>query len=307
MSKTKVIKQIKVDDLWAKIELEPADTELDILESTVLLVGDSGSGKTTLINNFLKNSTSKQPKPTFALEYSFARKKNTGSSNNSKSVAHIWELGGDVHEPGLLNIPITIKTVRSLSVLLCCDLSKPHNIIQSLQKWISLINDVLSKKMSNLKMTAPKEAATLKESRTTLYSENSDLRYLKLCEVPIYIVACKYDLFKDLGSVEKRTTTQILRFIAHYYGATILTSSAVDSSLRETFKTNMSSISFRAPLRQMIDVASDRPVHVSAGKDSFEFILSGVSRQHDSSGPETQSKGTHESVIIFLNFSCTIT
>ena len=82
MSRQKALsKQARVDDIWSKIESEPIDAEADLTETTVLFVGDSGCGKTTLINSFLKANSSKQPKPTYALDYAFARKKNSSSSS----------------------------------------------------------------------------------------------------------------------------------------------------------------------------------------------------------------------------------
>ena len=90
-------------------------------DTTTLFVGDSGSGKSTLIQSFLKPNSSKAPKSTFALEYNFARRKGSGSS---KLIAHIWELGGDIFEPKLLEIPIALKNLSSLSLVVCADLSK---------------------------------------------------------------------------------------------------------------------------------------------------------------------------------------
>lgn len=43
-------------------------------------------------------------KPTIALDYNFARR----TSNGVKSVANIWEVGGDLVEPKLIEIGIFI-------------------------------------------------------------------------------------------------------------------------------------------------------------------------------------------------------
>ena len=80
MSKSRSNKS-RVEDLWNKIiENEPLDQDNEQHETHLLFVGDSGSGKSSLINSFLKASSTKQPKPTFALDYSFARKKGSSSS-----------------------------------------------------------------------------------------------------------------------------------------------------------------------------------------------------------------------------------
>lgn len=125
----KMSKSSAAADLWTLIENDTTKTfEDDSVEATSLFVGDSGCGKSYLIQSFLKPTVTKDPKvleinswnqyksdncytasivwnlltfgcvlknnlkPTFALEYSFARKKASG--NSSKTVAHVWELGG---------------------------------------------------------------------------------------------------------------------------------------------------------------------------------------------------------------------
>jgi GTPase SAR1 family protein len=296
----------RVDDLWTKIETESSldNIDQDSVETTLLVVGDSGCGKTTLINSFLKATSSKQPKPTFALDYSFARKKNasTGSgSSNSKSIAHIWELGGDIQEPALLEIPINVRNLRNLSILICCDLSKPHNALQSVRQWVKLVRDVISRRLSEYSSSSS-EPFEMDETRAAQYLNHPDENIVSLSKIPMYLVANKYDIFKDIGSSERRATVQILRFLCHYYGVYFLTTSAMDASLRESFKSFMNSVCFRGPLRQAQDSHFDRPLHISPGKDSFENILLGS--KSGEGGPEsTPVKGSSQSKV-FPSLSC---
>jgi GTPase SAR1 family protein len=286
-----------VDDLWTKIDNEPLDLDIDQIETTVLFVGDSGSGKTTLINSFLKATSSKQPKPTFALDYSFARKKNASSTSNSKCIAHIWELGGDIQEPALLDIPISVRNIRNLSVVICCDLSKPHNALQSVRQWVKLIRDVISRRLSDLNSSATEPPFEMDENRAAQYANHPDESIVSLSKVPMYLVANKYDIFKDIGSSERRATSQILRFLCHYYGLYLVTTSAMDASLREQFKAFINCVSFKTPVRQVSDSHFDRPLQLSPGKDSFESILLG-SKSGDG-GPESQPvKGSSQSKVI---------
>lgn len=292
----------RVDDLWTKIETEPSLEALDqdSFETTLLVVGDSGCGKTTLINSFLKATSSKQPKPTFALDYSFARKKNaptssSGGSSNSKSIAHIWELGGDIQEPALLEIPINVRNLRNLSILICCDLSKPHNALQSVRQWVKLVRDVISRRLSEYSASCS-EPFEMDEFRAAQYLSHPDENIVSLSKIPMYLVANKYDIFKDIGSSERRATVQILRFLCHYYGVYLLTTSAMDASLRESFKAFMNSVCFRGPLRQAQESHFDRPLHISPGKDTFENILLGS--KSGEGGPESQPvKGSSQSKV----------
>ena len=107
-------------DLWELASLEDVDNAggapRDGEDSnTLLVVGDARSGKSSLIQMFLKPNSSKEPKATFALEYNFARRKN--ASPGTKSLAHIWEMGGDIKESGLLGIPLSATNLPSASSL----------------------------------------------------------------------------------------------------------------------------------------------------------------------------------------------
>lgn len=101
------------DDVQTSSSSTPSLEFDDENDTITLFVGDSGSGKSTLIQTFLKPSVTKEPKSTFALEYNFARKKggsggkDSNSNSSGRNVAHIWELGGDIYEPKLLEIPVS--------------------------------------------------------------------------------------------------------------------------------------------------------------------------------------------------------
>ena len=89
--------RIVSEDIWTKLGREPIidNQSSESLDCTTLLVGDSGSGKSSIWQSFLKPTLTKEPKPTFALEYSFARKKVAVSVPGvapAKNLAHIWEL-----------------------------------------------------------------------------------------------------------------------------------------------------------------------------------------------------------------------
>lgn len=296
MSKSKS-KAPRAEDIWTLVENEPQDIDISDLDTSLLIVGDSACGKTSLIHSFLKSSTTKTPKPTFALDYSFARKKNVSSSSAaSKSVAHIWELGGDIYEPGLLDIPISSRTIKSLSVMVCCDLSKPHNLLQSLLKWIQLVHGAVARRVKEL---GSEVSAQMRDAARAAFVGHVDERCVSPIDVPLYILCNKYDIFKDFKSVDKRAALQVLRFVAHNYGATILFTSTVEAPLRESFKVFMNSVAFRSGLRQAADVQHDKPAFVSAGKDSFESILLG--HRSGDGAPESHSSPTKNSKVSVRN------
>ena len=211
------------------------------------------------------------------MDYNFARRKT--SSTNPKSVAHIWELGGDINEPKLLEVPITVNNLKSASVVICCDLSKPQNCLASLLKWIKLIKNVVDKRLREMQSFDAIAATAYKESILSSFkNEEIDFLRLKPLEISLYIVANKYDQFKTQSSADRRLLMQVLRFTAHYYGATLITTSVADASLKETFRLAMTGILFKSNSKPMCDTILEKPIFISSGKDDFETILLANSR-----------------------------
>ena len=293
-------------DLWSMVATDPevvgggsagGKGAGDGDSSTLLVAGDAGSGKSSLIQMFLKPNSSKDPKSTFALEYNFARRKNAGAG--MKSLAHIWELGGDIKEPGLLGIPLTTTTLPSASVMIVVDLSQPQNVLTSLQRWIQLIREHIQAKMGEIKATSSDLAARMKAEAKKRYGGrknpggeqgegeaegeaegkaeeevgHEDLGRVRPCEVPIIIVGNKYDQFRTRPSADRRALMQAIRFMAHYHGASFIATSRTDSSYRDSFRSVMNTVAFALPMKSIRQVTGDKPTHVSAGMDTFRGVL----------------------------------
>ena len=294
-----------VEDLWAKLEAQPVQVTEDNNDTNTLFIGDSGCGKSSLIQTFLKPTVTKEPKPTFALEYSFARKKGnstTGAQSNSKCVAHIWELGGDINEPRLIDIAISVKNIAATTVVICCDLSRPQNALASLKKWITLIRDSIKKRLAELKVNNPTEVSSLRERAYSQYEENlNDRTRVKPCEVPIVIIANKYDILKTKSVSERRSVMQVMRFIAHLHGASLYVTSSTEPSLKEGLRNFINSICFRLPLKSSCDVAIDKPATITAGRDDFtQILISSLSENSSSTAAKSRLIYSESDVPSFL-------
>lgn len=269
---SKISSSGRVDTIWNKIEDASVAAELgeNGAEMTTLVVGDASCGKTSIISNTFKAVSSKAPKATFALEYTFARKKNPGSSNAPKSVAHVWELGGGISEMKLLNVPLSARVLSStVALVICCDLSKPQNVAVSLKRWTDALKEVLVKSLGKDGYKKLREAA-----RSANYSENADRTKVSPFPVPLFIVGTKYDHLRNMTTADRRSVLQVVRFFAHYHGASFFCSSSADATMRDSFKGLFGSICFSSGLKNFAELATDKPVQVSAGKDSFYDILS---------------------------------
>lgn len=206
-------------------------------------------------------------------------------SGNGKTVAHIWELGGDnIHEPKLIELPLSQKLIRSSAVVLCVDLSNPAQIIATSSLWIKNIYDIVLKRLGK-SAAGPSISASV---RNPAYKDHVDENKVNPCEIPFYIFANKFDAFKTMAQGDKRFILQILRFIAHYHGATLVATSAVEPSMKESFRAVLTAINFRSfssgssSGKVSYETNVDRPFYISAGQDSFENILLGSRSERDS-------------------------
>jgi ABC-type dipeptide/oligopeptide/nickel transport system ATPase component len=265
-----------VETIWSKVESNPSlitaagqqPGDAVSSETTTLIVGNAGSGKSTLINSAFKASSSKQPRPTFALEYTFARKKVGSGAAAGKSVAHVWELGGSIDEPKLLSVPITARNVASASLIVCIDLSQPKNILSSARRWVRALKEMCQQAIGDARTAAMSDAA---KSRLT-----NDLTKISVFPVPLCFIGTKFDKLRDLPLADRKAALLILRFVAHYCGASVYCTSSNDATTRDSFKSVFASLCFGgAAGRVYHEVSLDKPVMVSAGSDSFQDILLG--------------------------------
>lgn len=157
--------------------------------------------------------------------------------------------------------------IRSSAIVLCVDLSRPAQLILTSTLWLNNITKIVSKKLG-------KESTSL----NNVFQGHRDANIVKPLDLPCYIFANKYDVYKSMQQADKRLLLQILRFIAHYYGATLIATSSVEPSMKEGFRNVLSAINFRSELRTACDCSIEKPFHITAGHDSFADILLGSER-----------------------------
>eukprot|EP01036_Dinobryon_divergens_P024302 gene24302-32738_t len=284
------------EDIWTKIDKEPKPTatnsattdengapQVNITPSpsaistsstALVFVGDLASGKSTLIQTFLKPSvnTKDAPKPTIALDYNFARR----TSNGVKSVANIWEVGGDLVEPRLIEIGITKGNFATSTVICVCDLSKPQNVLSSVLRSLEAVEEIAAERAAELKAVNVNALNDLREFNFSPYKDHPDSAKVKPLDVSVFIIGNKFDLFtKSVKPAERRAVMQVLRFVAHYFGAGILTVSGTssDSSVKELYRSLLTNLCFNGPIRPMYEIASDKLVYITKAQDSFANIL----------------------------------
>uniref|UniRef100_A0A1A7YHR1 Cytoplasmic dynein 2 light intermediate chain 1 n=1 Tax=Iconisemion striatum TaxID=60296 RepID=A0A1A7YHR1_9TELE len=241
-----------------------------VCERSVFLMGSKAGGKTSILLRCLDRD--EPPKPTLALEYTFGRR--ARGHNTPKDVAHLWELGGGTSLSDLIQIPITPATVRFLSVILVLDLSKPNTLWGTMEKLLHAAQAHLEKMSSQAQKSKPgtKYQSHVRSLARVLPKDYPDRELISPFPVPLLIIGSKYDLFQEFHSDKKKVISKTLRFVAHYYAASLIFTSIKSESLMSKTKNFFSHLAFGLERGKTMSCEPGKPVIIPAGSDSFSQI-----------------------------------
>ncbi|KFR09126.1 Cytoplasmic dynein 2 light intermediate chain 1, partial [Opisthocomus hoazin] len=262
------------DTLWdlaiAEVEKRenPDDNgkHVEVWEKSVLFMGSKNGGKTTIILRCLERE--EIPKPTLALEYTFGRR--ARRHNTPKDIAHFWELGGGTSLLELIRIPITSNNIRSLAVVLVLDLSKPNELWTTMEKLLQVTRNHVNKILTKLQKTNPEVATEIKQRmRNNLQRDHPDYELVDPFPVPLVIIGSKYDIFHEFDSEMRKIISKTLRFVSHYYGASLVV--CIFTFLRRIEKMN-NVLAFGCDKSKSVSVDHSKPLFIPAGLDSLSQI-----------------------------------
>uniref|UniRef100_A0A3Q3N9W8 Dynein cytoplasmic 2 light intermediate chain 1 n=1 Tax=Mastacembelus armatus TaxID=205130 RepID=A0A3Q3N9W8_9TELE len=271
---------VSSDTLWELAAAEAESRESGVREEdggdavserSVFLMGSKAGVCFTV---FL--STRDEPsKPTLALEYTFGRR--ARGHNTPKDIAHIWELGGGTSLSDLVQIPIITVSIRSLSVILILDLSKPNNLWGTMEKLLQATQAQVEK-VSSQAQRAEKSKAGAKHQMPvhsisrSLPKDYPDRELISPFPVPLLIIGSKYDIFQEFDSDKRKVISKTLRFVAHYYAASLIFTSIKSESLMLKTKGFFSHLAFGLDRGKTVSCESTKPLVIPAGSDSFSQI-----------------------------------
>uniref|UniRef100_G3P909 Cytoplasmic dynein 2 light intermediate chain 1 n=1 Tax=Gasterosteus aculeatus aculeatus TaxID=481459 RepID=G3P909_GASAC len=238
-------------------------------ERTVFLMGSKSGGKTSILLRCLDRD--EPSKPTLALEYTFGRR--ARGHNIPKDIAHLWELGGGTSLSDLVQIPITAASIRSLSVILILDLSKPNALWGTMEKLLQAAQDQLEKVSSQAQQAQKaKHQPAVHLAARLLPKDYPDRELISPFPVPLLIIGSKYDIFQVFDSDKKKVVCKTLRFVAHYYAASLIFTSIKSESLISKTKSFFSHLAFGLDRGKTVSCDSSKPLVIPAGSDSFSQI-----------------------------------
>uniref|UniRef100_A0A8C2NN25 Cytoplasmic dynein 2 light intermediate chain 1 n=1 Tax=Capra hircus TaxID=9925 RepID=A0A8C2NN25_CAPHI len=312
------------ETLWeiAKAEVEERRSGgsesdgVEIGEKSVFFIGSKNGGKTTIILRCLDRD--EPPKPTLALEYTYGRR--AKGHNIPKDIAHFWELGGGTSLLDLISIPITSDTLRTFSIVLVLDLSKPNDLWPTMENLLQATKLNVDKVIMKLGKKNSKAASEMRQKIwSNMQKDHPDRELIDPFPIPLVIIGSKYDIFqrilgvfhlikcvlvskfywakclnkersdsvalegcsycsastepnaKDFDSEKRKVICKTLRFVAHYYGASLMFTSKSEALLLK-IRGVINQLAFGINKSKSICVDQNKPLFITAGLDSLSQI-----------------------------------
>ncbi|XP_052042454.1 cytoplasmic dynein 2 light intermediate chain 1 [Apodemus sylvaticus] len=261
------------ETLWeiAKAEVEKRRSHgsegdgAEIGEKSVFFIGSKNGGKTTIILRCLDRD--EPAKPTLALEYTYGRK--TKGHNTPKDIAHFWELGGGTSLLDLISIPITVDTLRTFSIVLVLDLSKPNDLWSTMESLLQATKSHVDKVIMKLGKTNSKASAEMRQRMwSAMQKDHPDRELIDPFPIPLVIIGSKYDIFQDFDPEKRKVICKTLRFVAHYYGASLMFTSKSEALLLK-MRGVINQLAFGIDKSKSMCVDQNKPLFITAGLDSL--------------------------------------
>ncbi|TNN12135.1 Cytoplasmic dynein 2 light intermediate chain 1 isoform 2 [Schistosoma japonicum] len=239
-------------------------------ETTIIFAGNKGSGKSTIINRFLERNES--PKPTLALDYTYGRK---GVGNFlTRAVSHIWELGGGLKLSDLLGVVITPNNILSLHLILVIDLSKPEELWDTIDTLLKSVSGRIDQMLDRLyQKNVTRIQNIFKENlRNRIPSNHPDIELLNPFPLPLTVLGTKYDILMAKSAEQQNLIYRTIRFLSHFYGASVYFCSVKDDGLLKKIKAYLSHIAFDSKNLFDVQMETGKPLMIPVGVDSFSNI-----------------------------------
>ncbi|XP_049640224.1 cytoplasmic dynein 2 light intermediate chain 1 isoform X2 [Suncus etruscus] len=241
---------------------------LDGGEKSVFFLGSKSGGKTTIILRCLDRD--EPPKPTLALEYTYGRRAKGHSI--PKDLAHFWELGGGTSLMDLISVAITSESVRTFSVVLVLDLSKPNDLWPTMESLLQATRSHIDRVKLKLGKTDCRAAADMRPKVWDyMQKDHPDLELIDPFPIPLVIIGSKYDIFQDMDSEKRKVICKTLRFLAHYHGASLMFTSKSEGLLLKT-RSVINQLAFGIDKSRSMCVDQNKPLFIVAGLDSLSQI-----------------------------------
>lgn len=272
------------NSILARLQDEMQQSALDEdlgSDVTVLFCGSKKSGKTSLIDRYINPQKDEKdiPKPTVALDYKFARYAASDAPSSSKVLAHIYDLSGIEGNTDVLSIPVSTASVSNLVLAIVLDLSEPHNVVPTLEKWLEQLRVQATKSLDALakeSTAGARRVEEIKAARAATFEGHADLEQLQVFPVPLVIFGAKSDTLNadEITPDKRKAVCRAVRYFAHKNGAALIFTTLKDKAAMNNMRSLLRLLLFGVPPSKGIPEQLDptKPLCVAAGKDSMANI-----------------------------------
>ncbi|KAK7902072.1 hypothetical protein WMY93_018841 [Mugilogobius chulae] len=145
----------------------------------------------------------------------------------------------------------------------CLGSIKTQYFVGTMERLLQAAQDQTEKAFHQAQQKAGSKQTTFVQQARILPKDYPDRELISPFPVPLLIIGSKYDLFQE-------STT--LRFIAHYYAASLIFTSIKSESLMSKTKSFFSHFAFGVDKGKTVSTDSTKPLMIPAGADSFSQI-----------------------------------
>ncbi|KAF6773423.1 cytoplasmic dynein 2 light intermediate chain 1 [Paragonimus kellicotti] len=147
-------------------------------------------------------------------------------------------------------------------MVLVLDISNPHELWKTMdtlldaakRRYEQIVNRVNQRNLSHIR----KKLRELALKRSSV--NHPDIEMMDPFPLPLIIIGSKYDLFATL------------RFLSHYYSASLYFVSSREESLMKRIKTVLSHVAFGTAESRFVQMELSKPLAIPEGTDSFSSI-----------------------------------
>ncbi|XP_034048232.1 cytoplasmic dynein 1 light intermediate chain 2 isoform X2 [Thalassophryne amazonica] len=153
-------------NLWSSILSEVSTRSSSKLPSgkNIVVFGEDGSGKTTAMAKLQGADHNKKGR---GLEYLYLSVHDEDRDDLTR--CNVWILDGDLYHKGLLKFAVSAQSLRDCLAIFVADMSRPWTIMESLQKWASVLRDHVDK----LKIP-PEEMREMEQNMVRAFQEYTE-------------------------------------------------------------------------------------------------------------------------------------
>ncbi|XP_012509257.1 PREDICTED: cytoplasmic dynein 2 light intermediate chain 1 [Propithecus coquereli] len=130
----------------------------------------------------------------------------------------------------------------------------------------------VDKVMMKLGKTNSKAASEMRQKMwSNMQKDHPDRELIDPFPIPLVVIGSKYDIFQDFDSEKRKVICKTLRFVAHYYGASLMFTSKSEALLLK-IRGVINQLAFGIDKSKSICVDQNKPLFITAGLDSLSQI-----------------------------------